>query len=252
VIPLIRRDEPDVLSRKRPVKLEAARQALVDGTKPELTGYGDDGVKETLFQDQKRKCAYCEKPEEQSKYRDAEHYRPKAQYWWLTWTWENLLFACLDCNRDHKKEQFPLADEATRLRAEEVPPGLECPLLLDPYERDCNPAREIRFERLKVQRVERWQPFGLTPRGRETVRVCGLDRPGLLTLYKEHVVSTVRPKVEELLRTVEQGDVKDIMRTWARLKRGLFGEYQRFHALSRDALRVLVRADLLARHQLVV
>jgi hypothetical protein len=252
VIRLIRAPEPAPLRDKRPERLAAARTALASGEQVVFTGYGDDGVKETLFQGQHRKCAYCEKPEEQSKYRPAEHYRPKARYWWLAWTWENLLFACTDCNSDHKKDQFPLIDEARRLVAEDPPPGGEQPLLIDPYDPSIDPANEIEFRRERVQSKERWRPYGLTEGGRETIRICGLDRPSLLTLYDAHVRELVRPKVERFSSVVETGNAHEIVRAWRTLVRGLFGDYQPFQALSRDAVRALVSPLLRTRYQLTL
>ena len=246
------RTEPEPLRQKRLEKLAAARTAISGGEKIDFSGIGDDGVKEALFQAQHRKCAYCEKPEEQSRYREAEHYRPKSRYWWLAWTWENLLFACIDCNRDHKKDQFPLVDEARRLVAEHAAPGDEQPLLLDPYEARIEPANEIEFRRENVQGRERWKPYGITERGRETVRICGLDRPSLLTLYDAHVREVVRPKVERFRRIAEAELTPDIVRAWGTLVRGLFGEYQPFQALSRDVVRVLVPTSLRARYQLAL
>ena len=223
---------------------------MAAGEKIDFSGYGDEGVKEDLFQAQHRKCAYCEKSEEQSKYREAEHYRPKARYWWLAWTWENLLFACIDCNRDHKKDQFPLVDETKRLVAEHAPPGEEQPLLIDPYDPSVDPAGEIEFRREYVQRKERWKPYGVTDRGRETIRICGLDRPGLLTLYETHVRELVRSKVDRFGAAVRTEDPQEIVKAWGTLTRGLFGKLQPFHALSRDAVRVLVPRDVRVRYQL--
>jgi len=44
----------------------------------------------------KNKCAYCEQRVEQS---HVEHYRPKQTYYWLAFSWDNLLCACDDCNQ---------------------------------------------------------------------------------------------------------------------------------------------------------
>lgn len=252
MIRLVRLSEPEPLRRKRPAKLEAARAARARGENIDFSGYGDDGVKERLFQEQYRKCAYCEKWEEQSKYRDAEHYRPKSIYWWLAWTWENLLFSCMDCNREYKKEWFPLMDGTKRLVAEEAAPGGEQPLLIDPYDPGIDPANEIAFRREVVQRKERWMPYGLTERGRETIRICGLDRPSLLTAYEAHVRDDVRVKVARFFSTVETNDPQLIVKAWGTITRGLFGSFRPFQALSRDALRVLVPSELRSRYQLAL
>ena len=41
------------------------------------------------------KCAYCEQRVEQF---HVEHYRPKAIYFWLAFSWDNLLMVCPFCN----------------------------------------------------------------------------------------------------------------------------------------------------------
>lgn len=43
----------------------------------------------------KNKCAFCEQKIEQS---HIEHYRPKSVYYWLAYSWDNLLLACPTCN----------------------------------------------------------------------------------------------------------------------------------------------------------
>jgi len=245
-------DEPEALQRKRPEKLAALRAAYARGEQPKISGYGDDGVKEALFLGQDRKCAYCERREESPKNRDADHYRPKTRYWWLAWTWENLLFACDHCNRYEKKDQFPLVDETRRLVPEDVPPGGEQPLLIDPYDPSFSPQREIEFRPDDVQGQERWKPYGLTPRGDETIRICGLDRHGLLTEYKLHVNRTVWPKVERFLEIAETGSPSEIPRAWVSLKLALFNKYQPYQALSRDALKILVRPELRERYKLAL
>lgn len=147
MIHLVRGPEPDALRDKRRGKMTEARARCAVGETINFTGYGDDGVKDQIFKAQHGKCAYCEKREEQPKWRDAEHYRPKSLYWWLAWTWENLLFACIECNREYKKDQFPLVDETTRLTPEAAPPGDESPLLIDPYAPEDDPRVDIVFRR---------------------------------------------------------------------------------------------------------
>lgn len=246
MIRIERRSEPAELTSARETALALARDALRSGAKIELSGY--EVAKTALAEMQHCKCCYCEKVEEQPKYRDVEHYRPKSQYWWLTWTWDNLLFACVDCNREHKRDRFPLAPGSVPLSAEQLPPGGERPLVLDPADRGGDPLAEIEFRREYVQRRERWRPYGLTERGRTTIDVCGLDRPSLLTLYTEHVVHHVRPRVSDLLTAHREGDVPGVVRVW----RSLLAPARPFRALSYDALRTLVPADVCARYQLTL
>lgn len=247
--------EPDALRVAREAELPKARAAAAagwkgsDGRPFKFARY--DAGKQTLFTDQHQKCAYCEKREEQAKHRDVEHYRPKVEYWWLAWTWENLLFACFACNRDYKKRQFPLSNGAHRLVAEAPPPGQEQPLLLDPFDPTSDPRRHIEFRRERRSGKERWIPYGLSPAGDETIRVCGLSRPSLLDLYTDHVNNFVRPRVLVFENAVEKGDVRGIRDGWSTMCRALLGPRSEFCGLSRDALAVLVPAATREQFQLV-
>lgn len=238
MIRIARPKEPDVLPPIRERRLAAAREAITRGAKIDFAEY--DLVKNDLAAMQHGKCCYCEKREEQAKYRDVEHYRPKSPYWWLAWTWENLLFACIDCNREHKRDQFPLEAGCSPLVAQQAPPAGERPLVLDPSDAGVDPTIEIVFRRETIQGKERWVPRGTTTRGAKTIEVCGLDRPSLLDLYGEHVRDRVRPKLEGFFIAHRNGDARAALKGWDRAKRGLLAPARPFRALSHDALAELV------------
>lgn len=80
--------------------------------------YGHPSVKSLLLSVHHRKCCFCEKSlsDEQA---DIEHFRPKAGYvekegqpittpgyYWLAYSFDNLLLSCTFCNRSHKKTIF--------------------------------------------------------------------------------------------------------------------------------------------------
>jgi hypothetical protein len=244
MIRLVRSAEPPALAVARAKYLPLARAADVEERSKLLTkGYRDAAVG-ALFEMQHNKCCYCEKLEEQAKYRDVEHYRPKSVYWWLTWTWENLLFSCLECNRDAKRDSFPLAPGSAPLVAEQVPPGTETPLLIDPTGVGVDPWTEIAFRPVKQHGLERWRPFGVTQRGRVTIEVCGLDRPALLDLYRAHVREVVRPRTAVVIEAASRGDARDVRKLWSRARRSLLGEMSKFRALSRDAMNHIVGARI--------
>jgi hypothetical protein len=142
VITVVRGAEPSELEASRAKKLKEA-VALFNKYGPaskELLDCLDGGyqvARDTLWGRQHKKCAYCEQQtplEEQP----TEHFRPKKhalrnwraedpddkdvdRYWWLTWTWENLLFACTTCNgRSHKGNHFPLVRSSEPLAAARV------------------------------------------------------------------------------------------------------------------------------------
>jgi hypothetical protein len=120
--------------------------------------------------------------------------------------------------------------------------------VLDPADRDSDPTAEIEFRPERVQRRERWRPHGLTDRGRTTIEVCDLDRPSLLTLYTEHVAHHVRPRISDLLAVHRKGNAPAVVRVW----RSLLAPARPFRALSCDALRALVPAEVCARYHLVL
>jgi len=70
----------------------------------EASSYVDDNNKYKVGSVQKRlneiyhlKCAYCEKELLDSP-KHIEHYRPKSTYYWLAYSWDNLLLCCVNCN----------------------------------------------------------------------------------------------------------------------------------------------------------
>jgi hypothetical protein len=157
--------EPRGLKIGAPRRLKAAAKAFnqhgasSEALAKKLTGYGSQKTKLALFRAQQEKCAWCERHTDFSS-APVEHYRPKdgawrnlpgkkkrvdeGHYWWLAWTWSNLLFSCARCNDGgHKANYFPLrprtAREAAPIAPLPLPPqspivdvSAEQALLLDP------------------------------------------------------------------------------------------------------------------------
>jgi len=71
--------------------------------------YKVGSVEKRLHEIYHLKCAYCEK-----KLLDApkhiEHYRPKNIYYWLAYSWDNLLLSCGSCN-SAKGKTFTVAND---------------------------------------------------------------------------------------------------------------------------------------------
>lgn len=86
------------------------------------------------------KCGYCETPLTSLQAANVDHYRPTHDaigadgsvdhpaYWWLSYTWPNLVLSCLDCAKA-KGRRFPVV--SGRLHYGQ-PEASEQPLLLDP------------------------------------------------------------------------------------------------------------------------
>lgn len=193
----------------------AARQALEDAydTDPascQLPGtrilkarrviYAARDVKARLIADQHSKCAYCETLFLHSSPGDVEHYRPKAGfrqaatspvegpgYYWLAYNWDNLLFACEDCNRIRKRQLFPLRNDPTgRARNHHATVAQEAPLLLNPAS-GPDPETQIMF----IEEAAK----GLTPEGEASVAGYDLNRAELLADRRTRLRSLQRDEL---------------------------------------------------------
>jgi hypothetical protein len=153
--------------------------------------YGHEDVKSELIALQNGKCAYCEGKFSAFAYGDTEHYRPKGYsqqkvggktlrpgYYWLAYEWTNLHYSCEKCNRQRKRNVFPLRNPALRARCPADDIGVEGPMLLDPTgTRD--PADHIRF----IGAV----PEPLSDVGRTTIELYFLDRIPLSAARLAHL-----------------------------------------------------------------
>ena len=170
---------------------DADPQGYQDGLKSfsfKSSIYGTARVKNTLKDAQNSKCCFCEARFDANYRGDVEHYRPKGAigsgktkikpgYYWLAYTWNNLYYACADCNQYQKRAAFPLVDETNRALDHHDAIGNEDPLILDPGgPRD--PRDHIRF----IRDVPTWT----TAAGRETIRRLKLDREALCRDRRKH------------------------------------------------------------------
>jgi hypothetical protein len=153
---------------------------------------------------QHEKCGYCEVRVIAGFPGDVEHFRPKGElwalpddpddwgeqrpssasvegrkhsvlsdlgYWWLAYEWDNWLLSCSSCNSGWKGSFFPVAGANRTLPPDAQAP--EEPLLLNPFD-GPDPSEHLRFGELGEI-----QPLDDSPLGRETIKVCGLDRTSL-------------------------------------------------------------------------
>lgn len=146
--------------------------------------YGHPSVKEQLKKDQHYKCCYCETNFIVSSPGDVEHFRPKTaykelgikkknkpSYYWLAYDWNNLFFSCEVCNREYKKEYFPLEEKTLRSIPHNSRSSIEDekPLLISPLE---NTEEHIEFNKDTI--------LAKTRRGEVSITLYGLRRKGLL------------------------------------------------------------------------
>ena len=234
--------EPDSLPAIQKEERDRVRPLFAaTGFDREQLGNRYTEVKGVLCARQWYKCCYCEKICEVVG-NDLEHFRPASLYWWLSWTWSNLFFACPNCNRWAKNDEFPLADPVARLVPEQDPPQLEKPLLVDPATEDPMDSIHFVFE----EKSGRWlpRPRGASVRGAETIRVLGLDRQALLENFKRHVDNSVAPDVEHLRGLMAAGNEVEVGAFWTTLVRRGLQRTSYFTALTHDALDHFFPADV--------
>lgn len=152
--------------------------------------YANSTVKDALIEMQHEKCAFCESKPLATSSGDVEHFRPKAAvcssssgslerpgYYWLAYDWENLLFACEQCNRRSKKNAFPLEAPRPLPRTHHTGIAGERPVFVDPASED--PAVHIGFRK--------HMPFRLTARGEATIDGLALRRRALADAREERL-----------------------------------------------------------------
>jgi uncharacterized protein (TIGR02646 family) len=113
------------------------------------------------------KCCYCEAPLDANK--EVEHWRPKSRYYWLAYSWDNLLLSRSFCNKK-KFNQFPLEDEAKRALNHRMRLDDETPTILKP-DGDADPRSHIEFH------GDRPEGLPSSSLGPKTIEVLGLDSP---------------------------------------------------------------------------
>jgi hypothetical protein len=101
--------------------------------------------------------------------------RRKPGYYWLAYAWENLLWACRECNAHRKNDRFPLANPRRRARSPDDDLTGERPLLVDPV--SDNPEQHLAFHAEEV--------IALDARGRASIAVLGMDQADITGLRRE-------------------------------------------------------------------
>ncbi len=264
MIRVVRGAEPTELATVRARRLAKLASYLAKpGHTPSADEIGEDYqvAKSALFKAQWFKCAYCELPINMG-WSDVEHFRPKAEadrkpgcthphgYWWLAWTWENLLLSCNVCNRPQKDGRgkgvrFPLDHGSVPLTAGQTPPGQEKPLLHDPTEPGALDHIVYRRELRGGETV--WVPRARngSQRGDITIRLCALDLSEKIELYTAHVRDVVSPEADAWNEQHPITSPDTRRQSWIAIERKLYAPSRPFVALSYDALCVLIDDEAL-------
>lgn len=177
--------------------------------------YKTSDIKDKLNSLYLHKCAYCEDHAEQT---HVDHYRPKKDYYWLAYSWDNLLCGCPTCNQ-FKTNEFSIkgrkaappktSDDLSdiNIRSSQKYDQQEKPMLLNP-------------ERDKLNDVFLFDMGGHirgnNDRADYTIGTCHLDRKELVDSRRK-IVDDYRKAIEaELLNAFSVDDQKSAIRVLTR------------------------------------
>jgi uncharacterized protein (TIGR02646 family) len=164
---------------------DASPKEYISGAKrfPQKNYYNWKVVKDALMKMHHGKCCYCEKQIERADLH-VEHFRPRGAlrqaadadneypgYYWLAYSWDNLLLACPTCNVT-KRSTFPLENPEQRARSHNDDLASEKATFVNPAVDD--PRDHIRFKDDA--------PYPLTECGRRTINELELHRDELFEL----------------------------------------------------------------------
>ena len=260
MIRIDRSEEPAELRKARRRRLAQAWLAYKASSQVVFDDY--DVARTALYDAQGRKCAYCER-QQGLEGQAVEHFRPKGgvdggdprRYFWLAWTWKNLLFACTTCNcKPLKGNKFPLEPGTLPLPLPtclEVLAGqgpafdleAEHPMLIDPSREDPMDHIVWRPENLEdAPGALRWRPMHKSLRGKEVIGIFQL-RGDLAVQAGDYIISHVQPDIVSIRFKMVANDRDGIQRKWRGLLRKLFSKLAPYQAASYGALDFLVSAD---------
>jgi len=157
------------------------------------------------------KCGYCEKTLLDSP-KHIEHYRPKKTYYWLAYSWDNLLLSCGECN-SAKGDRFEVENEKVIYRDEPFSmihglgkgyDTLESPLIV-------NPEKEYILDTLSFDKKGHISTSD--KRMNHTINACNLDRQALCGLREEILVDFIEEMEGHYLYFKEKKDVSRFVPT---------------------------------------
>ena len=213
-----------------------ARQYPASDSKTDAR-YKMPDIKAALWAIYHGKCAFCEQRVEQW---HVEHFRPKSIYYWLAFSWDNLLYACPHCNTG-KSNNFDVAG----LRA--LPPanlsGIntlsgtydagEQPMFIHPEREDAEPLLEFQADGLVKSN---------DPRAKYTLDTCQVHRR-YLNDYRKKILDDFRANAEsERLEAGSKAGVRAAIDVLVRqFRRDAANPENEFLAFRRYALKYLLK-----------
>lgn len=236
-------DEPPQLAAVRKTRIKkvaALRNAPApsgpDAWRKQVTGYAQHSRK-ALYDRQHGKCAWCERHVGRTT-NPVEHVRPKLgalardgtqdadHYWWLAWTWTNLVYSCSTCNNlPNKGNKYWLIPGTSRLSTPSAPipdpppqaifdVSPEKPLLVHPrFEDPLNFLRWQPVSRSVARQRYLWtvRGFDSDDRGEATIEMLGLA--GVEDQVNTHL-KAILGRDKDILEHLSQGRASEAAQVW--------------------------------------
>ena len=159
-------------------------------------------------------CVYCEKSLLDSS-KHIEHYRPKDIYYWLAFSWDNLLLCCSHCNSS-KGTKFPIKNERACYGDEAF--------------------RDIHHLRDKYDEIE--EPLTINPEKEDVTDKIVFNREAKMSSQDERVQCTI-DEVCQLNR-------KELVEKRARVLNGFMNEINEIRLMCKSAESEVVCRNLLS------
>ena len=152
--------------------------------------YKSQSVLDRLKKIYNLKCAYCEKRLLDSP-KHIEHYRPKKIYYWLAYSWDNLLLSCGSCN-SAKGDRFEIANKRQNYRGESFSQIHSLGSRYDKSEKPLiiNPERDDILEYISFDK--KGYIYSENERVKYTIeKACNLNRVELVQLRQEIIMDFI-------------------------------------------------------------
>ena len=186
-------------------------------------------IKDSLEVIYNKKCAYCEQIvirnslEQTDNKSTVEHYRPKSKYYWLAYSWDNLLWCCHKCNENKDNNFEFLGNEVSYEKSfkENIHSStifyneIEKPKMINPEIESV--IKLLDFEKGIISSSDK--------RVKYTIETCGLDREDLNEKRKKIIDEFVK-KIKD--RRLANKPIDDIVED---LKSDIISKDKEFIAL---------------------
>ena len=178
--------------------------------------YKQNDIQELLGQIYHQKCSFCE--QQVTKCTDnnledcsstVEHYRPKSQYYWLAFSWDNLLWCCHRCNQN-KANNFEIENSEVEYNknfqenihtSANTYHSIENPKMIHPEIESV--IDKLEFDKGIIDSDDL--------RVKYTIKTCGLDRDSL----NEKRQTVIDDFIEAIIdKKLKNEPIQDLLKEW--------------------------------------